>query len=104
MKDKYQKALDNLVFCKMELKCFKCNHKKRCTMKRDSDILQELVDKEKPMKVFLNKEYKIIQCPNCKVAFTDYIKSPFGNTLRYTRRCDNCGQVLDWSIDNETSG
>ena len=65
--------------------------------------LQELVDKETPMKVFLNKEYKIVQCPTCKVVFLDYIRSSFGSVLRHTKRCDDCGQVLDWEVNEDDS-
>lgn len=64
--------------------------------RKATEILQELVDKETPMKVteIYTDEY---YCPNC------------GNeTLRfkyhaeYTHKyCLNCGQKLDWSDENE---
>lgn len=95
MENKYQEALDristNFGECEVGSRYYDLE------LNIDISTLQKLVDKEKPKKVFLNKECQIIQCPTCKVAFMDYIKSPFGNTLRHTKRCDDCGQVLDWS-------
>lgn len=102
MNNIYQKALDNLVFCKMELKCFKCNHKERCTMKRDNDILQELVEKETPKKPYYEADgyangipvYDMAYCPNCNNLFEEYENNGWGENY-----CHNCGQRLDWSVD-----
>lgn len=104
MNNKYQEALDNLVHCKSELKCHTCKHKERCTMERDSNILQELVDKETPMKPITIKpegnsiwDYPTdrIKCPNCNVQLPmkkNCLKKK--NPILY---CSRCGQKLDWS-------
>ena len=87
MKNKYQEALINLVHCKSETKCKECKYKYRCTMERDSNILQELVDKETPM-----KPLKLIEgdfCRNCKYEIPE-------NVEKY---CPHCGQKLDWEVE-----
>lgn len=107
--NKYQESLDELVFCKKQLKCLTCKHKNLCTMERDSNIIQELIDKEKPMKVgkpqplfceediknYDNVELKL--CPKCKRVVFPFHSSDYSK-INY---CENCGQKLDWSDDNE---
>jgi hypothetical protein len=51
-------------------------------------VLQELVDKEKPMKVIIGKDDRI-KCPNCE--------SGIGHFYKIGSRCVFCGQKLDWS-------
>ena len=98
MPNKYQEALNELVHCKLITKCKECKHKSRCTMERDSNIIQELVDKETPMKV-IEKMYKYpdvnrtpyvrgFECPNCYQRLHNRYKRPY---------CAECGQKLDWS-------
>ena len=91
MKNKYQDALINLVHCKSITKCKECHHKHLCTMERDSNILQELVDKETPMKVV---KWKLAQpetrCAKCGAGLE-----------RYHDYCWGCGRKVDWSDINE---
>lgn len=109
MKNKYQEALDILISktgilndtCWHLSKCLKCGkcfledeHFKLPVMEcKDYVIaktLQELVDKETPMKVeyVLQIDDEVWVCPKCNNVWTS-IKS-----IKY---CDNCGQKLDWS-------
>ena len=66
-------------------------------------LIQELVDKETPMKVLSNskgfkKQYRYL-CPNCK----KYLFSANSQTMRFIgheenySHCAYCGQKLDWS-------
>ena len=80
--NKYQEALNYLDWhCSVE-------HKEQ------QELLQELVDKETPLRViklkcYRNEEYNA--CPKCNtnvyIDDHDY----------YLERCDVCGQKLDWS-------
>lgn len=106
-KNKYKEALENLIHCKSITKCKECHHKHLCIMERDSDILQELIDKETPMKVnkITNKEkvyfsdvafvYSYVtlgKCPNCETYLHE--ENEYGDIINY---CPYCGQRLDWS-------
>jgi acetyl-CoA carboxylase beta subunit len=70
--------------------------------KDNINILQELVDKETPMKPIyendLVDENIVVDtwayCPNCK---EEILYALWGN-LNY---CPNCGQHLDWSVDED---
>ena len=68
--------------------------------------LQELVDKETPMKPIVNKlpyevhdgeivtKYYECNCPKCNVVLT----KKWGHVyIRADKYCPNCGQKLDWS-------
>ena len=107
MKNKYQKALDNLVYCKSITKCKECRHKNVCTMERDSKVLQELINKETPMEVDKN-DYMICEnvdddydyfpvsvhlykCPNTRCNLYKRYKLNFKE-----KRCSECNQLLDW--------
>lgn len=66
------------------------------------DILQELVDKETPLTVNYIADgyadgypvYDTATCPNCVRAFElDYEE--------HYKYCPNCGQRLNWEIENE---
>lgn len=94
--NKYQEALDELVFCKKQLKCSTCKHKNLCTMERDSNIIQELVDKETPTKPQTNKYGRGSEwvCPNCKSHIAYFDELGIG-TVRYFKYCSECGQRLD---------
>lgn len=70
-------------------------------------VLQQLVDKETPMKVIANpsgksKRYKYL-CPNCK----DYLFEANSQTMRFMKdekrynHCAYCGQKIDWSDEDE---
>ena len=50
-----------------------------------TDVLQELVDKETPMKIVLGSEKDSPRCPNCDRWFP--------NRQEY---CSKCGQRIDW--------
>ena len=107
--NKYQKALNNLVYCKSEIKCKECRHKSICTMERDSKVLQELIDKEKPMKpiVYNINQYK---CPKCSKQIKGKKMIYNMETKRFDIKskikvekvyCPYCGQKLDWSDTDE---
>lgn len=68
------------------------------------DVLQELVDKEKPKKpirIRLNRyefdDCEVDVCPNCK-NIEQTIVSDDGSGQRF-KRCHECGQKIDWSKD-----
>lgn len=102
MKNKYQEALDNLVYCKSITRCKECKHKNLCTMERDSKTLQELVDKATPKKpTKTSEEVRILgvsttftmwyrYCPSCRVMLNP-------NGYEKPNYCRECGQHLDWS-------
>lgn len=85
MTNKYQEALNNLIL----------------TARKTEDIrvIQELVNKETPMKVS-DKEFE-------NVAFDGYIPIVTGNCqscdcdlIEVDKYCWNCGQRIDWSKDD----
>lgn len=90
-KKSYQRALNNLR------KEYLNNESKEC------DLLQELVDKAKPKKVSYEGDgyddkgeliYDTAICPTCERKFeVDYDE--------HSKYCPSCGQVLDWSDENE---
>lgn len=73
---------------------------------KDIAILQELVDKETPMKPIANKlpyevhdgeivtKYYEYNCPKCNVVLTKKWRHVY---IRADKYCPNCGQKLDWS-------
>lgn len=73
-KNKYQEALGRVSVCEWE------------TRIKDRKILQELVDKETPMKPVV-KIGGIERCGKCKYQFDP-------NNDYY---CSQCGQCRDWS-------
>ena len=90
MKNKYQEALDNIINW--------LHPEYQSTFKDEFGILQELVDKEKPMKVkkvIRGRHKNSIRidehyyCPKCG-CMTTLIPQEF---------CLKCGQKLDWTID-----
>lgn len=95
--NKYQEALDRCNYvCGLDINVLK---------KQEFAILQELVNKEKPMLVQTTREITYnaksygtrtlkIECPNCKKAF----HIVFDNEYKY---CPRCGQALDWSDEDE---
>ena len=72
------------------------------------DILQELVNKAKPKKPIKNKLGKIslldrligieatYTCPNCGNALLKH----YMNERQETRYCWDCGQALDWRVED----
>lgn len=70
--------------------------------------LQELVDKETPMKVDI-KNNKKIKCDKYLITLVTYYKCPNKkcefhnnyNILVEEKRCPNCGQKLDWGDECE---
>jgi hypothetical protein len=96
MSNKYQEALDILCLDGIQFldKAREFCHKHETSMKA---ILQELVDKETPMKVINGMyEYPVtnrtpfvkgFECPNCHQRLHSRYKRPY---------CAECGQKLDW--------
>lgn len=100
MKNKYQEAFKRL---KNDIERGNCDY----NVEPYLNILQELVDKETPMKVIANpsgksKRYKYL-CPNCK----DYLFEANSQTMRFMKdekrynHCAYCGQKIDWSDNDE---
>ena len=117
--DKYQVALNNIIksccsYCNDNNGCQNCKIKQRCnaTAKKWVDTLQELIDKETPMKPIkeiiddsyddndrsIDFQWERIKCPNCKEdlvsepEFRDFVDYPY---------CPLCSQKLDWSDNDE---
>ena len=95
MKNKYLEALDTL-----EYDLDVCSPKDDVTVEHQNElikILQELVDKETPMRVLVevwdlsSTDEKDILCPKCNALL--------GTTEEHyeSNYCYNCGQRLDWS-------
>ena len=109
MENKYQSALNKIIrsccpYCYDDNGCKNCEIKQTCnaTAKSWVDTLQELVDKETPMKPtrrltfveykthYLDKDYEMLyHCPKCDEA------------ICISSRCYKCNQFLDWSDTDE---
>lgn len=74
--NKYQEALNSIR------KCIVSKHGKLCI-----EMVQELVDKETPLKP------KGLACPKCSKWV---VEDTYKGTLRFNR-CHDCGQRVDWS-------
>lgn len=96
--NKYQEALNNLikVSCPKGRCCKECDFEKICNCEAKSyiDTLQELVDKVIPKKpdLFYKTTSMLVKCPNCGTWMNE------GQDVNY---CDNCGQAIDWSDEDE---
>ena len=95
---KYQEALNKIIrsccpYCYDDNGCKNCEIKQTCnaTAKSWVDTLQELVDKETPMKPIRKGQLNWGHCPCCDISLY------FDNQPR----CQSCGQKLDWSDSNE---
>lgn len=103
MKTKYQEALDRIktidldmiedLQTRYEQSHYGIHDYPTLEMSGDIKIIQELVDKETPMKVKPYPEFKkyfnVARCPKCeRVVEIDDIY------------CRECGQKLDWSDNN----
>ena len=80
--DKYQVALNNVKRVYVESEHYD---------EEDIAILQELVDKETPMKPIRKGKLNSLYCPKCDRPLM------FEGTIC----CDKCGQKLDWSDNDE---
>ena len=91
--NKYQKALgyivDNFLDDIGVIYGKPNNLETECVM-----VIQELVDKETPMKPIQLEERKY-SCPSCAMAFK--LKTLVKNMFVNNQYCDVCGQALDWS-------
>lgn len=66
-------------------------------VEQHKDLIQELIDKETPMKPIkeTNNEDYFINCPKCgDLVYVD-------DWNAYLHRCEWCGQKIDWSEDEE---
>lgn len=84
MENKYQIAL-NEMYAELNDSNRWCEHK---------SLLQELVDKETPMRVTKN-----IECPVCGM----YAQRVCRGVHTPAKRCvdEDCNQKLDWSVDDD---
>lgn len=106
--NKYQKALDNVIETYQELERRVGNNPDKVKDFDDIAILQELINKETPMKVD-KKDNKKIKCDKFLITLVTYYKCPNKrcefhnnyNILEGKKRCDECGQKLDWSDTDE---
>ena len=55
-----KEALENLVHCKMTLKCPTCKHKNRCTMERDYNTIKQDLERLKTLESNSDKIIKDI--------------------------------------------
>ena len=85
---KYQDALNNVRKFEREHNMSKFGD---VVPQPNSDTLQELVDKEKPMNPIRKGVLNWWHCPCCDASLY------FDNQPR----CQKCGQKLDWSDSNE---
>ena len=95
--NKYQKALDNIQ-SEISRIAYKTGRISLLTKYiKDRETLQELIDKEAPMKPGQDETGTYV-CGRCK----EYSVTSEGNYSREYERCTmaNCGQVVDW-IDIE---
>lgn len=90
---KYQEALNRIIdeYIPMHYEGKPMNRQTE-----DALLLQELVDKAKPMKIYHDKDEEPF-CPNCKtnnriMTFEYDCRDRYENYY-----CGNCGQRLDWS-------
>ena len=94
MINKYQEALIKLV---------SHNYSTRSEKNEYINTLQELVNKETPMKVD-KKDNKKIKCDKFLITLVTYYKCPNKrcefhnnyNILEEEKRCPECNQLLDW--------
>ena len=99
MMNKYQEALNRIKKFNYRLGAFnEYPFKKR--YKKTIDTIQELVDKETPMKLVYDKsqnsKHSIVQgcniCPRCKSHYGLEVQTPFGSKL--ANYCGICGQKI----------
>lgn len=96
--NKYQEALDRLASINLDIiedgetklnqSIYGIHDRANLEMSGDLQTLQELVDKETPMKVCGDGDDHI--CPKCNEYFCI---CEVQNKINY---CPNCGQKLDW--------
>ena len=106
--NKYQEALNKIVKsscpnCIDNNGCSSCDIQKNCNCQAKSwvDTLQELVNKETPKNPIIQGcQVTIHYCPNCK---KELIVTNDGIVIYKTKTnyCDECGQKLDWSDEDE---
>lgn len=71
------------------------------------DIAIECIYKQIPKKpkIINYSGKKIPYCPHCKELLIKYAdedyRDIFGYNWRYMNYCDDCGQAIDWSDDND---
>lgn len=100
---KYQDALDNVRKFEREHNMSKFGD---VVPQPNSDTLQELVDKEIPMKVkylsddFLSEPYNV-KCPYCDYILGKNFIPTNEREKTYHQYCCRCGQKLDWSDECE---
>lgn len=101
MGNKYQEALDNVKIAPSFMGGndeYRRHLDSSVPFLKDIAILQELVDKETPMKV--GKPY-IDDCPKCGKFMIDTCEYDLYN-IPFIKYCPHCGQKLDWSDENAT--
>lgn len=90
MKTKYQEALDKIKKEHIFIEDY---------LKKEIDLIQELVDKETPRKVTHQATiYSCFTCPNCLNVVDKFEEDYLGKRVRIIYDyCIFCGQHLDWS-------
>lgn len=99
MKNKYQQALDNYS----ENVDYRDYSTKTVDIVNESyDILEELVNKETPKKLKSKTDKDgrlLLVCPNCGDVYMKFWSDV--ETITCRKYCDECGQKLDWSEEND---
>lgn len=94
--NKYQEALNNLVGYRTGFRGGKT------IIQEYINILQELVDKATPKKLKSKTDKDgrlLLVCPNCGDVYMKFWSDV--ETISCRKHCDECGQALDWSDENE---
>lgn len=84
--NKYQEALNRI-----KKNAYLAATSSMCNSLKDTDVLQELIDKTNPqLPLVVNVEIPIVACPTCKKVL--YVSEPFRRS-----HCTLCDQKIDWS-------
>ena len=90
--NKYQEALDRIEVHVPDYRLIN-NHIVEIDKHSDLCKLQELIDKETPIKLFYYRDEK---CPKCNEKVAIDVPDATGFSDHWLERC-NCGQVIDWN-------
>jgi predicted RNA-binding Zn-ribbon protein involved in translation (DUF1610 family) len=112
MSDKYQEALDDVFMHNMDEcesdsfdDCKECTYKNICRTYNSYILLQKLIDKATPKKLKskTDKDGRLLWvCPNCGDVYMKFWSDV--ETISCRKHCDECGQKLDWSDEDGSSG
>lgn len=95
----YQGALDRLLNDDYDFENDPYNENRVSAWEKDADLIQELVDKQKPkkFKMMRIKKYDGYNIGFCQCGAVLY-SSMIEEQVNY---CHKCGQAIDWSNEDE---